>query len=88
MAIFDKFKFENKDKVKELQEQFANKKIDLEDMPKDVLVELLQCAVERIDDKENGEYERDFKDIWWDLECIVDDLFNDLQEKINSDIYE
>lgn len=88
MAIFDKFKFENKDKVKELQEQFANKKISLEDMPKDVLVELLQCAVERIDDKENGEYERDFKDIWWDLECIVDDLFNDLQEKINSDIYE
>lgn len=88
MAIFDKFKFENKDKVKELQEQFANKKIGLEDMPKDVLVELLQCAVERIDDKENGEYERDFKDVWWDLECIVDDLFNDLQEKVNSDIYE
>lgn len=88
MTIFDKFKFENKDKVKELQEQFANKKISLEDMPKDVLVELLQCAVERIDDKENGEYERDFKDVWWDLECIVDDLFNDLQEKINSDIYE
>lgn len=88
MAIFDKFKFENKDKVKELQEQFASKKIGLEDMPKDVLVELLQCAVERIDDKENGEYERDFKDVWWDLECIVDDLFNDLQEKINSDIYE
>ena len=88
MAIFDKFKFENKDKVKELQEQFANKKIGLEDMPKDVLVELLQCAVERIDDKENGEYETDFKDVWWDLECIVDDLFNDLQEKVNSDIYE
>lgn len=88
MAIFDKFKFENKDKVKELQEQFANKKIGLEDMPKDVLVELLQCAVERIDDKENGEYERDFKDVWWDLECIVDDLFNDLQEKVNLDIYE
>lgn len=88
MAIFDKFKFENKDKVKELQEQFANKKIGFEDMPKDVLVELLQCAVERIDDKENGEYERDFKDVWWDLECIVDDLFNDLQEKVNSDIYE
>lgn len=88
MAIFDKFKFENKDKVKELQEQFASKKIGLEDMPKDVLVELLQCAVERIDDKENGEYERDFKDVWWDLECIVDDLFNDLQEKINLDIYE
>ena len=88
MTIFDKFKFENKDKVKELQEQFAEKKIGLEDMPKDVLIELLQCAVERIDDKENGEYERDFKDIWWDLECIVDDLFNDLQEKINLDIYE
>lgn len=88
MAIFDKFKFENKDKVKELQEQFANKKIGLEDMPKDVLVELLQCAIERIDDKENGEYERDFKDVWWDLECIVDDLFNDLQEKIDADIYE
>lgn len=88
MAIFYKFKFENKDKVKELQEQFANKKIGFEDMPKDVLVELLQCAVERIYDKENGEYERDFKDVWWDLKCIVDDLFNDLQEKINSDIYE
>lgn len=88
MTIFDKFKFENKDKVKELQEQFAEKKIGLEDMPKDVLAELLQCAVERIDDKENGEYERDFKDVWWDLECIVDDLFNDLQEKVNSDIYE
>ena len=88
MTIFDKFKFENKDKVKELQEQFAEKKIGLEDMPKDVLVELLQCAVERIDDKENGEYERDFKDVWWDLECIVNDLFNDLQEKVNSDIYE
>lgn len=88
MAIFDKFKFENKDKVKELQEQFANKKIGLEDMPKDVLVELLQCAVERIYDKENGEYERDFKDVWWDLECIVDDLFNDLQEKVDSGIYE
>ena len=88
MAIFYKFKFENKDKVKELQKQFANKKIGFEDMPKDVIVELLQCAVERIYDKENGEYERDFKDVWWDLECIVDDLFNDLQEKVNSDIYE
>ena len=88
MSIFDKFKFENKNKVKELQEQFANKKTGLEDMPKDILVELLQCAVERIDDKQNGEYERDFKDIWWDLECIVDDLFNDLQEKVNADIYE
>lgn len=89
MAIFYKFKFENKDKVKELQKQFANKKIGFEDMPKDVIVELLQCAVERIYDKENGEYdERDFKDVWWDLKCIVDDLFNDLQEKINSDIYE
>lgn len=89
MAIFYKFKFENKDKVKELQKQFANKKIGFEDMPKDVIVELLQCAVERIYDKENGEYdERDFKDVWWDLKCIVDDLFNDLQEKVNSDIYE
>ena len=88
MSIFDKFKFKNKGKVKDLQEQFANKQICLEDMPKDVLVELLQCAIERIDDKENGEYERDFKDIWWDLECIVDDLFNALQEKVDLDFYE
>ena len=88
MSIFDKFKFKNKGKVKDLQEQFANKQICLEDMPKDVLVELLKCAIERIDDKENGEYERDFKDIWWDLECIVDDLFNALQEKVDLDIYE
>lgn len=88
MTIFDKFKFENKDKVKELQEQFAEKKIGLEDMPKDVLAELLQCAVERIDDKENVKDGRDFQDVWWDLEFIVDDLFNDLQEKVDSGIYE
>ena len=88
MAIFYKFKFENKDKVKELQKQFANKKIGFEDMPKDVIVELLQCAVERIDDKENVKDGRDFQDVWWDLEFIVDDLFNDLQEKVDSGIYE
>lgn len=57
-------------------------------MPKDVLAELLQCAVERIDDKENVKDGRDFQDVWWDLEFIVDDLFNDLQEKVDSGIYE
>ena len=60
------------------------------DFPKDVLVELLQLTVERIDEKENGgEFdERDWKDCLCDKEFIVDELFEELEEKIKCDVYE
>lgn len=91
MSIFDKFKFENKDKVEELKEQFGKNKIDFDDMPKDVLIELLKCAIYKIDKQENyGDYfyERDWKDCLCDKEFIVDELFDDLIDKIKLDIYE
>lgn len=89
MSIFEKPKFKNKDKVKELKEKFSDKQIEIIDMPKDVLAELFWKAVERIDENENGgEYdERDWKDCLCDKEFIIDELFDALQETIDSGIY-
>lgn len=89
-GLFDKPKFENKNKVSMFREQFSKKKVFLEDLPRDVLHYLLQCAIERIDQNENGgEFdERDFKDVWWDKECIVDELFAKLEDEVKVGCYE
>ena len=91
-TLFTKQKFENKDKVSQFKEQFANNQIDFNDLPKDVLIELLYIAVEKIDECENVcedfEDERDWKDALCDKEFVVDDLFTALEEKIKLDIYE
>lgn len=90
--FFTKQKFENKDKVSQFKEQFANNQIDFNNLPKDVLIELLYIAVEKIDECENVcedfEDERDWKDALCDKEFVVDDLFTALEEKIKLDIYE
>lgn len=91
LGLFDKIKFENKDKVPTLRKEFSEKKKSFDDMPKDVLVQLLQCAIDKIDEhenRENGEDMRDFKDVWYDKECVVDDLFAKLEEEIGFGIYE
>ena len=90
MSLFEKQKFENKDIVPKLREEFNKKAINFADMPKDVLVELLEIAVWKIDELENGgEYdERDAMDQLCDAEFIVDDLFAELEERIESDFYE
>ena len=90
MSLFEKQKFENKDMVPQLREEFNEKAINFADMPKDVLVELLEIAVWKIDELENGgEYdERDAMDQLCDAEFIVDDLFAELEERIESDCYE
>lgn len=88
--MFEKPKFKNKNQVGELKELFAENQIWLEDLPRDVLAELLRAAVEKIDDLENGgEYdERDFADSQFDKECIVEDLFKELETKIKNGLYE
>ena len=90
MSLFEKQKFKNKDKVSQLKDDFVHNRIGFNDFPKDVLVELLQLTVERIDEKENGgEFdERDWKDCLCDKEFIVDELFEELEEKIKCDVYE
>ena len=91
MSLFDqKQKFENKDQVNRLKEDYVQGKITFKDLPKDVLVELLECAVERIDDLENcDEYdERDYKDFACDYDFIVEDLFKSIEDKIKFGFYE
>ena len=66
-------------------------------MPVDVIVKLLETAIEKIDNLSVGARygvidddfydERDFKDILCDKEFIVDMLFDDLQEKIDIGCY-
>lgn len=89
-GLFDKPKFANKDKVSVFRKQFSNKQVYLEDLPHDVLRYLLECAIDRIDIKENGGEgdERDFKDVWWDRECIVDKLFEELEDDVKAGFYE
>lgn len=86
----EKIKFENKDKVTQLREDFRQNKVDFKDIPHDVLVELFEIAIDKIDEQENGgEFdERDWKDCLCDKESIVDDLFAELEEKIKLEIYE
>lgn len=51
----------------------------------------MKCAIYKIDKQENyGDYfyERDWKDCLCDKEFIVDELFDDLIDKIKLDIYE
>lgn len=90
MALFDKIKLENKNKVAELREQFAHNKIGVEDIPKDILVQLFTICVNKLDELENGgEFdERDWKDCLCDKEFIIDNLFKELQEEIELGIFE
>lgn len=87
--MIEKVEFKNKEKVKQLREKFSHNQIDFQDMPKDVLVELLTLAIQRIDDLDNGgEFdERDWKDFLCDKEFIVDDLFAELEDLIKLGIY-
>ena len=87
--MIEKVEFKNKEKVKQLREKFSHNQIGFQDMPKDVLVELLTLAIQRIDDLDNGgEFdERDWKDCLCDKEFIVDDLFAELEDLIKLGIY-
>ncbi len=89
MSLFEKPRFENKYKVTEFRQAFRDKDLYFDDMPKDMLVELLEISIERIDEKENGgEFdERDWKDCLCDKEFIADELFEALQEKVDLGIY-
>ncbi len=86
--MIEKVEFKNKEKVKQLREKFSHNQIGFQDMPKDVLVELLTLAIQRIDDLDNGgEFdERDWKDCLCDKEFIVDDLFAELEDLIKLGI--
>ena len=89
--LFEKEKFENKDKVHQLREEFKTKKTYFDKMPVDVLVNLLEIAIAKIDSHVNdGESAdcRDFKDTICDLGFIADDLFGELEEMIELDIFE
>lgn len=90
LGVFDKPKFANKDKVSMLRKQISDKQIFIDDLPKDVLENLLQCAIARIDRNENGGEgdERDFKDLWCDQEFIVDELFEELEKEVKAGCYE
>lgn len=87
--MFEKPKL-NKNQVGELKEMFLENEIGIEELPQHVLTELLRAAVEKIDDLENGgEYdERDWADTQFDKECIVEDLFEELETKIKNGLYE
>lgn len=94
--MFEKPKLKNKDKVKKLKEEFSQNKIGIEDIPKDILIELFCGAIEKIDEWENlkqygyncNDDERDWKDLLCDKEFIIDDLFNNLIEDIEIGVYE
>lgn len=87
--MFEKPKL-NKNQVGELKEMFLENEIGIEELPQPVLAELLRAAVEKIDDLENGgEYdERDWADSQFDKECIIEDLFKELETKIKNGLYE
>ncbi len=94
--MFEKPKLKNKDKVKQLKEDFYHNKIGIEDIPRDILEELFERAICKIDEWENlkqygydcNDDERDWKDLLCDKEFIIDNLFNDLQEDIDIGVYE
>ncbi len=87
--MFEKPKL-NKSQVGELKEMFLENEIGIEELPQHVLAELLRAAVEKIDDLENGgEYdERDWADSQFDKECIIEELFKELETKIKNGLYE
>ena len=89
-SIFDKTKFKNKDKVSTLRQEFSDKKIFIDQFPKDVLVELFQLAVLRIVRDRYGDESFSqlyFKDLWWEQEYAIDQLFEELEERVKLDIY-
>lgn len=90
MSIFNKIKLKNKDKVAELKEKYLDKKINIEDIPKYILVQLFTICINKLDELENGgEYdERDWKDCLCDKEFIIDNLFDELLEQIELGIFE
>lgn len=92
----EKLRLKNKDKVKQLKEDFGKNKIGVEDIPQDILIELFRFAIIKIDEWENlkqygydfGDDERDWKDQLCDKEFIIDDLFDLLIEDINLGLYD
>ena len=90
MKLFEKIKFKNKNNVAKYREQYINKKISIDKLLKDVLFELLECAVQKIDELKNGieeVYERNWKESAVEIEFIIDDLFGKIEERIKLDIY-
>lgn len=72
------------EEIEKLKEGFANNDVHYADLPKDVLMNLLDKAVQRIDDLENIQMlgneddERDWKDQWYDQKYIVAQLFDEI----------
>ncbi len=73
-----------KEEIEKLKEGIENNKVVYEDIPKNVLILLLDKAVQRIDDLENIQMfgneddERDWKDQWCDQKYIVAQLFDEI----------
>lgn len=90
MALFEKIKLENKDKVDDLRDKFSHNQIGIEDIPQDILIQLFTICVNKLDELQNGGDfdERDWKDCLCDKEFIIDDLFKELQEEIDLGIFE
>ena len=92
----ERLRLKNKDKVKQLKEDFGKNKIGVEDIPQDILIELFRSAIIKIDEWENlkqygyhcGDDERDWKDQLCDKKSIIDDLFDLLIEDINLGFYD
>lgn len=78
--------------LEEIKDRFLKHDIDLADFPHPLLVYLFDAAVQKLDYYENVLQannchfdhidERVFKDIWWDQDCIVCDLINEIEEII------
>ena len=85
-------KITKKEQIEQLKEGFENNDVHYADLPKDVLMKLLDKAVQRIDDLENLQMfgneidERDWKDTWYDQKCIVAQLFDEILDDAEGEL--
>ena len=71
-------------RIDELRRHYSDKKIALDDMPKEVLLKLLTSAIKRIDGLKNlsgGIDKRDSRELEKDTYFVVDDLFKEVEQK-------
>lgn len=85
-----KYGLKNKEFVKEIEEDATDYYFKLNDIPRDIIEELLKIAIVKIDELQNGgEYdERDAKDSLCDMEFIFEDIVKELQRDIELGVYE
>jgi len=79
----------NQSKVKPIADLGMDAIFHMEDLPKNIIVELLRKAVSKISDIQAGEFdERDAMDVMCDNEFVFEELIKDLQSDIETGIYE